>query len=91
MTLDTSRQRCEAKRVAQGQEGRPEGAKVSPKEAPTPGESPQMEAEGSGTALPIKTTHQRERVLETAHEILARIHALRLQAVHEMGSVWGLD
>ena len=40
LTLDTSRQRRKAKRAAQGLEGKPEGAKVSPTEAPTPWESP---------------------------------------------------
>ena len=44
LALDESRQRCEAKQMAQGLEGRSEGAKVSPTEAPTPGESPQLEA-----------------------------------------------
>ena len=87
MTLDASRQRREAKRAAQGLEGRCEGGKVSPTEAPTPGESPRIEAGGSGKALPIKTAHHRERVLETTCEILACIHALHLQTMHEMGSM----
>ena len=60
LTLDASRQRYEAKQMAQGLEGRSEGAKVSPKEAPTPGESPQIEAGGDGKALPIKTAPNRE-------------------------------
>ena len=55
LTLDASRQRCKAKRVAQGLEGRSKGVEVSPTEAPTPGESPQIEVGGSGKALPIKT------------------------------------
>ena len=29
--------------------------------------------------------------METARKILARIHAIHLQAMHEMGSVWELD
>ena len=77
--------------MAQGREGRSEGAKVSQTEAPTPWESPQLEAGGSGKALPIKTAPNREQVLETTHEILARIHALHLQTMHEMGSVRELD
>ena len=67
------------------------GAKVSSTEAPIPGESPQPEAEGSGVALPLKTTSHRERVLEAMREILARVHALHLQTMHEMGSVRELD
>ena len=87
LTLDASRQRREAKRVAQGLEGRSEVVKVSPTEVPTPGESPQIEAEGSGKALPNKTAPHREQVLETMHEILACVHALHLQTMHKMGSV----
>ena len=91
LTLDASRQRHKAKQVAQGWEGRSEGAKVSPTEAPTCGESPQLEAGGSGKALPIKTAPRREQVLETTREILACIHALHLQTVHEMVSMRELD
>ena len=64
---------------------------MSPTEAPTPGESPQPEVGGSGVALPIKTTPHRERVLEAMREILTRVHALCLQTMHEMGSVWELN
>ena len=60
LALDESRQRREAKQVAQGLEGRSKGAKVSPTEAPTPGGSPQPEAGGSGVALLIKTALHRE-------------------------------
>ena len=91
LTLDESRQWREAKQVAQGLEGRSEGAKVSPTEAPTPGESPQPEAGDSSAALPIKTAPHREQVLESMHEILAHVHTLHLQTMHEMGSMWELD
>ena len=40
LTVDTFRQRCEAKRTEQDLEGESEGAKVSPKEAPAPRKSP---------------------------------------------------
>ena len=91
LVLNESRQWREAKRAAQGLEGRSERVKGSPTKAPTPGESPQPEAGGSGAALPPKTAPHRERVLEAACEILARVHTLRLQTMHEMGSVWELD
>ena len=91
LTLDESRQQRKAKQVAQGLEGRSKGAKVSPTEAPTPGESPQPEVGGSGAALPIKTAPHRERVLEAMCEILAHVHALCLQTMHDMGSMWELD
>ena len=77
--------------MVQGLEGRSEKVKVSPTEAPAPAESPRSVVGSSGAALPIKTTHHGEQVLETAHEILAHVHTIRLQAMHEMGSVWKLD
>ena len=52
LAVDMFRQRCEAKRVAQGLEGESGGPKVSPKEAPAPGESPQVAAGSSRAALP---------------------------------------
>ena len=60
---------------------------MSQTEAPTPGESPQLEAGGSGKALLTKMVPDRKRVLETTREILACIHALHLQTMHEMGSI----
>ena len=62
-----------------------------PTEAPAPAESPQPVAGSSGAALPIKTALRGERVFETARKILARVHTIRLQAMHEMGSVRELD
>ena len=91
LVLENYRQRREAKQVARAQEEKSEGAKVSQTEAPTPGESPQLEMGGSGKALPTKTAPNRERVLDTTCEILARIHTLHLQTMHEMGSARELD
>ena len=91
LAVDTFRRRREAKWVAQGLEGESEGAKVSPMEAPSPRESPQVVAGSSGAALPTETTHQGEEALETACKILECIHAICLQTMHEMGSVRELD
>ena len=77
--------------MAQFQEVRLKGATASQPEAPTPEEPPELEAGGSGKALQTKTAPDRERVLETTREILARIHALHLQTMHEMGSVQEVD
>ena len=77
--------------MAQAQEEKSEGAKVSQTEVPTPGESPQHEVGGSGKALPTKMVPDRERVLETTREVLACIHALHLQTMHEMGSIREVD
>ena len=91
MAVDTFRQWCEAKRTAPGLEGESEGAKVSTTEAPALGESPQVEAGGSNEALPKRTTLPKERVLDTTQEILARVHTLHIQAMHENGSIRELD
>ena len=56
LAVDMFRWRHEAKRMAQGLEGESEGAKVSPKEAPAPGESPQVVAGSSRAALTTETT-----------------------------------
>ena len=91
LALDECRQSCKARQVVRGLEGGSKRVKVFPTEAPTPAESPQPLMGSSGAALPIKTTHHGERVLETAHEILAHVYAIRLQAMHEMGSMRELD
>ena len=65
--------------------------KASPTEAPVPAASPQPMVGSSGAALPIKTAHHGERVLVTARKVLACVHAICLQAMHEMGSVRELD
>ena len=91
MTVDTIRQWREAKRAEQDLEGESEGAEVSPKEVPAPGKAPQVMAGGSRAVFPTETTHQRERALETAREILEHIHAIRLQTMHEMGGVRELE
>ena len=60
LVLEDYRQQHKAKRVARAQEETSEGAKVSQTEAPTPGESPQLEAGGSGKALLTKMVPDRE-------------------------------
>ena len=87
LVLEDYRQRHEAKWAARAQEEKSEGEKMFQTEAPTPGESPQPEVGGSGRALPTKMASNRERVLETTREILANIHTLHLQTMHEMGSI----
>ena len=77
--------------MVQGLEGECQGAKVSPKEAPAPGESPQVVVGSSRAALPTETTHQGERALETACKILEHIHAICLQTMHEMGDMRELE
>ena len=89
--IDTFQQRREAKRVALQQEEGSEGAEASPTKLSAPGKSLQVEAEGSGEALPRGIVLPRQHVIETTQEILARVHTLHLQTMHEMGSLWELD
>ena len=91
LTIDTFRQRCEAKRAEQDPEGRSVGAEVSPEQAPAPRKAPQVVVGGSKAAFPTETTHQGERALETALDILKHIHAIRLQTMHDMGGVRELE
>ena len=91
LTVDTYRQRCEAKRAEQDPEGESAGAEGPPKEAPAPGKAPQVVAGGSKAVFSTETTHQGERALETTLGILEHIHAIRLQTMHDMGGVRELE
>ena len=91
LTVDMIRRRCEAKRTTQDLEGESEAAEVSPKEAPAPGKAPQVVVGGSRVAFLTETTHQGERALETAREILKHIHTICLQTMHEMGGMRELE
>ena len=91
LTVDTYRQRREAKCAEQDLEGKSAGAEVSPKEAPAPRKAPQVAAGGSRAASPSETTHQGERALETTLDILEHIQSIRLQTMHEMGGVRELE
>ena len=91
LTVDTFRRWHEAKRAEQDLEGRSAGAEVSPEQAPAPGKAPQVVVSGSKAAFPTETTHQGERALETALNILEHIHAIRLQTMHDMGGMRELE
>ena len=91
LTMDTYQRRHEAKRAEQDPEWESAVAEASPKEAPAPEKAPQVEAGGSKAASPTETTRQGERDLETVLGIVERIHALRLQILHEMGGVRELE
>ena len=58
---------------------------------PVPEKAPQAVACGSKAASPTETTCQGERDLETTLGIVKRIHALRLQILHEMGGMRKLE
>ena len=46
---------------------------------------------GSKAASPTETTHQGEKALETMLDILEHIHALLLQALHDIGGMRELE
>ena len=87
LTIDMYKWRHEAKRVDQDPEGESAGAEASPKEAPASWKVPQVVAAVSKATSPTETTHQGERDLETMLGILNRIHALRIQILHDLGGV----
>ena len=91
LTADMYRQWHEAKHAEQDPEGESARAEGSPKEAPAPRKAPQVVAGDSRAAIPTETTHQGERALETALDILKHIHAIRLQTMHDMGGMRELE
>ena len=91
LTMDMYQRRLEAKRADRDPERESVGAEASPKEAPAPEKAPQAVAGGSKAASLTETTHQGERDLETMLGIAERIHALRLQILHEMGGLRELE
>ena len=91
LTMDTYKQRHEAKRAEQDPERESAGAEVAPKEMPVPEKAPQAVAGGSKSVSPTETTHQGERDLETTLGIIEHIHALCLQILHKMGGMRELE
>ena len=91
LTIDKYKQQREAKQAEQDPEGESAEAEGSPKEAPAPGKAPQVVVGGSKAVSPTEATHQGERALETALGILKRIHALRLQTLHDIGGMRQLE
>ena len=89
--LADSRSRREAQQAAQAEEEGSKEAGMSQPEVPTHGEPPGIPIGGGGKLLPTMTVPDRERVLETTHEILGHIHTLHLQTMHEMGSIQEVD
>ena len=77
--------------MEQDPEGESVGAEASPKKVPAPEKAPHIVADGSKAASPTETTHQGERALETVLGILERIHALRLQALYDVGGMRELE
>ena len=87
LMMDTYQRQLEAKRAGQDPERGSAGAELSPGEMPVPEEAPLVIAGSSQAASPTETTHQGEKDLEAALGAVECIHALRLQIIHDMGSM----
>ena len=87
IAVDTHQWRHEAKRTGQDQEQESAGAEESPREMPAPEGAALATASSSQAAPPTETTHWEEQDLEVALGAIRRIHAIRLQTIHDMGCV----
>ena len=87
IAVDTHHWRHEAKGTGQDQERESAGAEESPKETPAPEGASLAIAGSSQAASPMETAHQEEQDLEAALSAVRRIHAIRLQTMHDMGCV----
>ena len=85
--MDTNRWWLEAKRAAPDPERESAGAEESCREVPVPEGTPMATASSSRAVSPSETTCQGEEDLEVALGVIERIHALRLQIIHDMRSV----
>ena len=87
LTVDTHHRRYEAKKTGQDPQQESAGAEESPRQTPAPkGVSPAI-AGSSQAASPTETARQEERDLEVTRSAVRRLHAIRLQTMHDMGCV----
>ena len=85
--VDTHHRRHEAKGTGQGPQQELAGAEGSPRQAPVPkGVSPAI-ASSSQVVSPKESASEEERDLEIVRDIVRCLHAVRLQAMHDMGCV----
>ena len=85
IAVETHRQRYEAKKT--GQDPQQETTETGESPQPTPqGASPTI-ASSSQAALPKETASKEEHDLELIQDATRHLHAVRLQATHDMGCV----
>ena len=85
LEVDTHCQRHEAKETGQNPQQELVGAEESPRHAPIP-EGVSLAMGGSSqAALPKESASEGESNLEIVWDVIRRIHAVRLQAMHDMG------
>ena len=85
IAVDTHRRQHEAKGTGQDQERESTGAEESPKETPAPKGASLAIAGSSQAVSPMETARQEEQDLEVTLSAVRRIHAIRLQTMHDMG------
>ena len=89
LEVDTHCRRYEAKETGQDPQQELVGAEESPRHAPVP-EGVSLAMEGSSQAAsPKESASEGERDLEIVRDVVWRIHAVRLQAMHDMGCEGG--
>ena len=85
IAVDTHCRRHEAKKTGRDQEWESVGPEESLRETPAPKGASLAIAGSSQAASPMDTAHQEEQDLEVALSAVRRIHAIRLQTMHDMG------
>ena len=85
LAVDTHRQRHEAKETGRDLQQELAGAEESPRHAPTPGGVSLTTGGSCQAASPKESASEGERDLEIIRDVDRRIHAVRLQAMHDMG------
>ena len=87
IVVDTHCRWYEAKKTGQNPQQEFTGAEESPRQTTVPEGVSLAIAGSSQAASPKETASQEERDLEIVRDIIRRLHAVRLQTMHDMGCV----
>ena len=87
IAVDTHRQRHEAKKTGQDPQQETTETEESPQQTPAPQGASPATASSSQAASPKETASEEECDLELIRDVAKRLHAVRLQAMHNMGCV----
>ena len=85
LAVNTHHRRHEAKQTDQDSQQEFVGAEGSPRQAPVCEEISPAIVGSSKAASPTETARQEKQDLEIVRDIVRRLHAVRLQATHDMG------
>ena len=87
LAVNTHRRQHEAKQTGQDPQQEFAGAEGSPRQTPVPKEVSPAIAGSSQAVSPTQTAHQEKQDLEIIRDIIRHLHAVCLQATHDMGCV----